>query len=67
MAHSLGMQTVAEGVETAAQLDALKKLGCDQVQGYLFSKPLSASEFNTFVVAHEPLLSPSAQRAVNAI
>jgi len=41
MAKSLNMKTVAEGVETQEQLDSLQALGCDFVQGYLFSKPQS--------------------------
>ncbi|MEO0373642.1 MAG: EAL domain-containing protein [Cyanobacteria bacterium P01_A01_bin.17] len=42
MAHSLGMQVVAEGVETQAQALQLQQLGCEYAQGYLFSKPLTA-------------------------
>ncbi|WP_136525392.1 EAL domain-containing protein [Geomonas ferrireducens] len=44
MSHSLGKKVVAEGVETAAQLEFLVKHGCDIIQGYLFSKPLSADD-----------------------
>lgn len=40
LAHNLGLKVVAEGVETQAQLDLLKKLGCERAQGYLFSKPV---------------------------
>lgn len=47
LAHTLGMKVVAEGVETHASLSALIELGCDQVQGFIFSKPISASELCT--------------------
>jgi diguanylate cyclase (GGDEF)-like protein/PAS domain S-box-containing protein len=43
LAQSLGMSVVAEGVETLAQLQQLRILGCDSAQGYLFSRPVSAS------------------------
>ncbi|MCQ8182406.1 EAL domain-containing protein [Methylomonas sp. SURF-1] len=44
MAHSLGLKIIAEGVETQAQASYLKKLQCDQIQGYCFSRPLPAGE-----------------------
>ena len=49
MAHKLGLQTIAEGVETSAQCDVLKALGCDYAQGYLFSKPVPMAAFDDFV------------------
>ena len=49
MASSLGMQTIAEGVETEGQLAFLREKGCNEVQGYYFSKPLPAGEFEAFV------------------
>jgi len=42
MARTLGLRVVAEGVETTAQRDLLAKMGCDELQGYLFAKPMSA-------------------------
>jgi diguanylate cyclase (GGDEF)-like protein/PAS domain S-box-containing protein len=44
MAHSLQLKVVAEGVETKAQADFLRKLGCDQAQGYHYSKPIPSSD-----------------------
>ena len=49
MASSLGMQTIAEGVETEGQLAFLRARGCDEVQGYYFSRPLPAQAFEDFV------------------
>ncbi|WP_157896853.1 putative bifunctional diguanylate cyclase/phosphodiesterase [Acidovorax carolinensis] len=48
MAHKLGMNTIAEGVETQQQAEVLQRLGCTLAQGYLYAKPLPASEFISF-------------------
>ena len=45
LAHSLGMRTLAEGVETEAQRQMLQDEGCDAMQGYLFSRPLPPAAF----------------------
>ena len=52
MGHRLGMNIVAEGVETLAELDALRQSGCDEVQGYYFSKPLAARDVQQWMRDH---------------
>ena len=49
MGHRLGMTIVAEGVETIAELDAVRQSGCDEVQGYYFSKPMAARLVQSWV------------------
>jgi diguanylate cyclase (GGDEF)-like protein/PAS domain S-box-containing protein len=49
LARSLGFQTIAEGVETQGQLDFLRAQGCDEVQGYFYSKPLPVDGFEAFL------------------
>ena len=45
MVKKLGKETIAEGVETEQQLDYLREVGCDAVQGFVFDKPMPAAEF----------------------
>ena len=54
MAHSLGMKVVAEGVENRQQLTFLAENGCDEVQGYLFSRPLAANDLAKMMRAYSP-------------
>ncbi|MEO8178789.1 MAG: bifunctional diguanylate cyclase/phosphodiesterase [Deltaproteobacteria bacterium] len=63
LAHGLGLEVVAEGVETEAELRRLLTLGCDLAQGYLISRPVPASDFATFLEQHQK--SPFARRLAN--
>ena len=49
LAHNLKLKTVAEGVDSQEQLEFLQALSCDYIQGYLFSKPLLAEDFERFI------------------
>ncbi|MDZ8183351.1 MAG: EAL domain-containing response regulator [Nostoc sp. ChiSLP02] len=55
MAHNLNLHTVAEGVETEAELAFLRQHNCDHMQGFLFSRPLPASEFENFLLTNKYL------------
>jgi EAL domain-containing protein (putative c-di-GMP-specific phosphodiesterase class I) len=48
LSHDLGYQVVCEGIEHKAQLTLLKQLGCDEVQGYYFAKPMTVADFLVF-------------------
>jgi EAL domain-containing protein (putative c-di-GMP-specific phosphodiesterase class I) len=50
LAGNLGMQVIAEGVETEEQLNQLKILKCQYAQGYLFSEPMPATEADLFIL-----------------
>lgn len=52
LGHSLGLAVIAEGVETPAQLEILRQLGCDEIQGYLYSRPLPAAELAAWLHQH---------------
>jgi EAL domain-containing protein (putative c-di-GMP-specific phosphodiesterase class I) len=64
MAHSLKLRVVAEGVETKRQLDFLKEQGCDEVQGYLMSRPLPAKDALSLLTREKgmDLLTPMTQK-----
>ena len=65
MAHSLNLQVIAEGVETPAQQAYLLRHQCDQIQGYLISRPLPAAQITELIVLRKtlaPLVRPSTAR-----
>lgn len=56
IAHSLDMSVIAEGVETEEQLSLLKELDCDEIQGYLYSKPLTVENFTSMLSQNMPIV-----------
>jgi predicted signal transduction protein with EAL and GGDEF domain len=69
MAHDLGMDAVAEGIETVEQLDELKKVGCNYGQGYLMSQPVNPAGIEKLLLDPSlptarllPAALPAAQR-----
>ena len=59
IAKFLKVPCVAEGVETEAQLRTLRKMGCDVIQGYFFSKPVAPEEFSKFILREKALWAKS--------
>jgi len=55
LGRSLGLKVIAEGVETTAQLDLLRNKGCNEMQGYLFSRPVPAAEMTKLLQSGEKL------------
>jgi EAL domain-containing protein (putative c-di-GMP-specific phosphodiesterase class I)/GGDEF domain-containing protein len=62
LAHELGQLVVAEGVETAPVAHVLAGAGCDQVQGYLYAKPLAPAQFEEWICAEWTLARPRTAR-----
>ena len=58
MAHSMKLQVIAEGVENDAQLAYLRRHGCDEMQGYYFSRPVPQDEFEQMLMAGKLLQAP---------
>jgi EAL domain-containing protein (putative c-di-GMP-specific phosphodiesterase class I) len=65
LAQNLGMNVIAEGVETAEQLAALRKLGCEYGQGYLFSKPVDAKASEN-LICDTYTVEPGVESLVNS-
>ncbi len=54
LGHTLNLRVIAEAAETREQIEFLAAQGCDEVQGYYFSRPLPAEDFRAFVDSHQP-------------
>ena len=63
MAHKLGIKVIAEGVETETQSQLLVDFGCDFAQGYLYSRPVPASEFETLLSTNPGKCKPRAKKS----
>ncbi len=65
LAERLGMETTAEGTETRAEFEAMRRLGCAQVQGYFFGRPMPAEEAARLIDRNRPLLELVDQAAAD--
>ena len=64
MAHALGLQVVAEGVETEGQLRCLRRLGCDFYQGFLLSRPVMPEEIPALIDQKHSAFGPALNEMV---
>ena len=65
LAHALGLRVVAEGVETQGQRDILMAMGCDELQGYLFARPMGAQALMRWIKGTKPDGTPDFTPFVN--
>ena len=63
LAHNLGLDVIAEGLERADQLEQLRAFGCDYGQGYLFSKPVESDAAHALLAEREAVSESSARVA----
>jgi EAL domain-containing protein (putative c-di-GMP-specific phosphodiesterase class I) len=63
MSKAMGLSVIAEGVETEEQRDCLARMGCNSIQGYLFSKPLPLEEFQLLLSGLACMADPKPKQA----
>ena len=66
MTSALGLDVVAEGIETPGQLQLLSELGCDLAQGYLLARPTPASVVTDLLVAQRDLSAPAYEASASS-
>jgi EAL domain-containing protein (putative c-di-GMP-specific phosphodiesterase class I) len=67
MAHHMGLSVVAEGIETEAVGQRLRAFGCDQAQGYLYSRPLPSGDFIDWLRQHRGQAERSSRSAADLV
>ena len=60
LAHSMGLETIADGVETKDQVEALRELGCETGQGHYFARPRPSEAIAELLGSREPVAVPHA-------
>jgi predicted signal transduction protein with EAL and GGDEF domain len=67
LAHSLGLRTIAEGVEDRSTWDALDTLGCDSAQGYYLAQPMPADQLSIWMSEHSPMTAGSLIDSIESV
>jgi diguanylate cyclase (GGDEF)-like protein/PAS domain S-box-containing protein len=67
LAHALGLQAIAEGVESDEQLASVRELGCDLAQGYLFARPMPTEEMSELLASRDGIPAPAGAEASSAL
>jgi EAL domain-containing protein (putative c-di-GMP-specific phosphodiesterase class I) len=67
LAHALGLQAIAEGVESDEQLASVRELGCDLAQGYLFARPMPTEDMSELLASRDGIPAPAGTEASSAV
>jgi EAL domain-containing protein (putative c-di-GMP-specific phosphodiesterase class I) len=66
LGHALGLQVVGEGIETEQQANLLREAGCDELQGFLFAKPMGEAQLHAWAAARREISAVMASAAARA-